>query len=503
MSVSSSAQANLKPVFYDLRLDESANVERYLQQFRNKYMFVPGFGWYLWSGKSWTPDVIGQSFVDTQVVALSLDMEFDAFLNTELAKNMTQDELDKKQKLVALFKAKSLGIRTRKNMLEGCEPELGVRVEDLNADPWSLVVRNGTLDLRTGQMWESKPEDLNTQIAAVEYDPDAQCPRFDEILRYAFDGDEEMIAFVWRVLGYTLTGLTSAQSFFFMWGKAGSGKSTICKVMHYLLGDYSLILDRESIVGTRQHPTWIADILGKRMLFVDELEQTRKLNTALINTLVSGGAMRGRKMRKDFVDIPIQGKLFITTNHRPPLGNAQDGIYRRLKPVFFPRAVEEKDKIDDFAEMLADVEGAGILNRCIAGLLDYLNNGPKPALRPPTAILEDVMDYKASEDEFTPFMDDILIQTGNAGDWVANADLRRIYEAWCQEQGYEPITSTMFSRQLSEQGFKKVDPLRASNVLTQEKKLQRGFKGVKLNIDGGWGHIGKPVWVPVTAVTAK
>ena len=56
-------------------------------------------------------------------------------------------------------------------------PGVAIDHEALDADPWLLNVRNGTIDLRTGQLRPHDPADLLTMQAAVDYDPDADGTR--------------------------------------------------------------------------------------------------------------------------------------------------------------------------------------------------------------------------------------------------------------------------------------------------------------------------------------
>lgn len=488
------AGADFKPVHMPLALNESANVDRFVKLFAGRYMFVPGIGWYEWNGERWVLDELGSVFSQTQAVATVLDMELDQYLNSPAGLELEDAEVAAVRKAVSAFRTKSLGIRARQQVLAGAEAEMGVLVSELNQDVWSLVVQGGTLDLKTGVKRPSRPEDRNTQTAAVIFDPAAVCPKFDALLEYAFPDDAEMIAYIWRVLGYTLTGLTREQRFFFLWGKSGSGKTTICEVMAHLLGDYAVELDEEALFGGG-HPTWIADLIGKRMIFKDELNQKRRMNTAVINKLVSGGTMKGRRMRKDFVDIPIHGKLFVATNHRPPMGGAADGIYRRLQPMWFQRPVSDSEKVLDYSALLAQEEGSGILRKALEGLQDYLQGG----LRPPAGIKEQVDDYKESEDDFQPFVEDFLVKTDNEKDWLAYDDLMALYTGWAQAGNIKPMTVNEVVKHLLEAGFKRAPAaVRAANQLSGVRMPKRGLSGVRVSVENaGMLTFGKPQWVPV------
>lgn len=502
METVSSAQsvADFKPVHMPLNLNESANVDRFVKLFKDRFMFVPGVGWYEWDGTRWALDELGSAFSQTQAVATVLDMEMDQWLGSPAGQQAEEEEINSLRKAVSAFRTKSLGIRSRMAVLSGAEAEMGVLVGELNKNPWELVVGNGTLDLLTGGLRSSVPADRNTQTAAVVYDAAAVCPRFDAVLQHAFPGEagESMIAYIWRVLGYTLTGSTKEQRFFFLWGKAGSGKSTICEVMRHVLGDYAVELDEEALFGGG-HPTWIADLIGKRMIFKDELNQKRRVNTAVINKLVSGGTMKGRRMRKDWVDIPVHGKLFVTTNHRPPMGSAADGVYRRLQPVWFKHPVAAADKVLDYFRILGTEEGPGILRKALEGLKDYLADG----LRPPAEIAEQVDDYKDAEDDFGPFMEDYLVLTGDEADWVANEDIMSMYTAWCEGMNIKPSTINEVGKHLVEAGFQRASkPIKAYHVLSGQRKAARGFRGMRVIVEDT-GTLSSPVrWRPVSVAPA-
>ncbi|MGI8643269.1 MAG: hypothetical protein ACR2LS_04045, partial [Thermomicrobiales bacterium] len=98
------------------------------------------------------------------------------------------------------------------------EPGIPLRKEELDADPWLLNCKNGTLELRTGTLRDADRNDLITKLVPVNYDPKAQCPAFLAFLGRVMDGHDEMIAYLRRATGYALTGDTSEEVFFFLYG---------------------------------------------------------------------------------------------------------------------------------------------------------------------------------------------------------------------------------------------------------------------------------------------
>jgi len=124
-------------------------------------------------------------------------------------------------------------------MVELAEVELPIAPNELDSDPWLLGCINGVLDLKTGKLREAKREDFITKMAHVEYDPSATCPRWELFLNQIMDGNKDLIAFLQRATGYTLTGLTVEQVLIFLIGLGANGKSVFQQVLQSLLGDYA------------------------------------------------------------------------------------------------------------------------------------------------------------------------------------------------------------------------------------------------------------------------
>ena len=118
---------------------------------------------------------------------------------------------------------------------------LATIADDYDRDPFLLTVGNGTLDLRTGQLRPSHPDDLITRATDVDYSPAAQCPRWLQFLEEVFGGDEALINFISRAVGYSLTGDTREQCLFILYGGGANGKSTFLETLLQLVGGHAAI----------------------------------------------------------------------------------------------------------------------------------------------------------------------------------------------------------------------------------------------------------------------
>jgi len=91
----------------------------------------------------------------------------------------------------------------------------------------------------TGDLREHQRSDLLTKITPIDYDPDARLDLLDRFLWDVTGEDPEMIAFLQRAVGYSLTGSTREEKLFFVHGPSRSGKSTFLDAVKMMLGSYA------------------------------------------------------------------------------------------------------------------------------------------------------------------------------------------------------------------------------------------------------------------------
>lgn len=475
-------------------LTELSFVERFIIQHQDEIMYVPNVGWYTYRSGMWRLDDMDDVLELTKRLGPQLQAErfpigggespLAAYGENEFASAM-----------------RGIGrLATRRSIVAGAaaDSRLKVHPTSLNPDPWGLNLRDGFLDLANGGTRPWRPEDRCTAMMNATWDDDADCPRFSALLEHAFGGDREMIEFMWRSLGYCLTGAVSAQVFFFLWGIRGSSKTTIAEVMIGLMGGYAQWLNEKALVGTEdQHSTWVVDLIGKRLVVKDELSRTRKINTGRLNAFVSGTTQRANKMKRDEVDVPITCKIMITTNPRPPMGNSQDGVWRRILPVEFRYAIAKEEVIPNYSQTLITEEGSGILRRAVEALWRALEDGDgvvkSKSLRAPGSVAAGAEEYADLEDDHAAFFEDVL-EVGRNDDWISNADLTSIFKTWCESNNVKPLVPSEFGKAMTSRHFKRAEPRKCVQhaLAGGKKQAQRGYWGVR--IVGEWVAI----WQPIT-----
>lgn len=374
-------------------------------------------------------------------------------------------------------------------------PGVTVTSDMLDTDPWQLVVANGVLDLKTGSLSAGQRSDLNTLSAAVAYDPAARCPKWEAHVRLITRGDAEMAAYLRRLAGYSLTGLTTEQAFFSLEGVGDNGKNVFVDPLVALLGDYADPGDSKLVTyGDKTHAAIVASLVGKRLVFVDEIPAGRHMDVERVKALTSGSTMKAQFMAKDWFTFTPQVKLWLAGNAQPPIKDTSDGIWRRMHRVLFRAKVPERSKIKGYADVLFREEGPGILNWALVGLAEWVATG---RLGMTQEVKESVRELREESDHVGAFLADCCEITGReavrsedgtwSGDWVPNTKLMAVYSAWCDGQGIakrERVNATHLGRRLSEKGIARYRDRR-------DGMTARGVDGITLTVTAVqlWGSV--------------
>jgi putative DNA primase/helicase len=309
-------------------------------------------------------------------------------------------------------------------------PGILVEHEQLDADPYLLNVRNGTVDLRTGTLRPHDPADLITIQCPVAYDPDAQAPIWKACL-IRWQPDPTVRRYIRHRAGAGATGHPT-ETVDVDYGSGGNGKSKFWGAIQHVLGDYAVVPHKSLLVAQRheQHATVVARLFRKRLAVASETKAADELDDEQVKNLTGGDRLSGRRMREDPWEFNPTHTLVMFSNHKPAVKGRDEGIWRRLRLVPWEVTIPEDERDDNLAAKL-EAEAPGILAWIVKGARYFLAKG----LTPPDAVRVATDAYRADEDTIGRFIRDVL----HIGDgWVMSVESKAELDAWCDEQGVEP-----------------------------------------------------------------
>ncbi len=311
-----------------------------------------------------------------------------------------------------------------------------------DVDPWLLGAQDGVVDLRIGRGRKATPEDRVTMRARVPYDPSAACPLWIATLASVFNYDDDLIDYVWRAFGYSLSGDCREECFFVNWGEGGNGKGTVMNTMAWVLADYADNLPFASLEATDRTsiPTDVAKLVGRRFVTASESSgDAVHLNEARIKALTGQDPITARFLHKNYFTFQPVAKFWLASNLKPTVKDESEGFWRRVHLIPFTQSfIGREDKT--LKQRLRD-EAPGILAWAVRGCLEWQAHG----LNPPPAVLAATKTYREESDPLAAFFADRCVFVGN----VQASVLYGAYKQWAEQCGFkhkEYLTLTAFGR---------------------------------------------------------
>lgn len=402
--------------------------------------------WRRYEAGCWEKDDTGATRIEFIDRLCATYMELVDSILDDINRSPSQAEKDPRrakilsiQKRVA--KLNNAGYATAALDLAASVETLRAKATDFDREAHLLALGDRTVDFHAGEVREHRPGDRITKRIPIRFDATAECPAFERFMHTITAGDEAMISYLMRAIGYSLTGFVDRDVLFFLWGKGANGKSTFTSTLKMLAGEYMTTIDIESLLAKRADNNLDykkAMLEGTRLVVTDEIPEGRRLNEAMIKALVGGDDIVARRpYEKPYVFAPTH-KLWMVGNHKPTITGTDLGIWRRIHLVPFVVTIPEADRRPRH-EVLAEFrkELPGILRWALAGYQELLDLG---GLHPPEKVIEAVKEYKSDSDQFALFLADRTDRNITARTDLR--DLLKAYLAWCEDEGEEPVVKS-------------------------------------------------------------
>lgn len=388
--------------------------------------------WLVWNGCRWLVDVSGE--IARLVKSTIRRLHIEALGNEDRAKVFRSAERRATRDNVQILASREAGVQ--------------ITPEILDADSWLLNCRNGTIDLRSGELHAHRREDQLTKLAPVDYDPSAKAPIWDEFISRIFDGNNGVADFVQRAVGYSLSGDVSEQVIFMAWGTGANGKSTLLETLAAMLGDYAMPGADDLLLAARnqRHPTEVADLFGRRIVVCQETQAGGRFDEARVKRLTGGDRVKARRMREDFWEFPPTHKLWMGTNHRPQIRGTDLAIWRRIRLIPFTVTIPSSER-DRKLPLKLRSELPAILAWAVRGCQAWQRSG----LAPPAEVIAATNAYRHAEDRFASFLAECCV-TGEQHR-VEFARLYLAFREWAERNREFVMSATAFGCALMERGF--------------------------------------------------
>lgn len=393
--------------------------------------------WFIWDRHSWRADDL------REIDRLTLRMMRQRFHESESITDLGRRELE----ATHAVRSESRSRLDATVSIARSDPRIASGGEDWDTDGWLIAATNGVIDLRTGELRAGKPEDRITMRVNAEYHPNALAPRWEQFVKEVFGEDEDLVRFVQRALGYSITGRTDEQVWFLCWGEGSNGKSTLLRAIRHVIADYHYTVPFQTfeMESKNQIPSDVAQMAGKRFITAVETTETAKLNESRIKALTGQDEMSARHLYGKWFHFTPLGKLWLAANHRPTVYDDSHAFWRRVRLIPFLQRFEG-EKIDRHLEEKLKAESSGILRWLVDGALAWQRQG----LEPPKVVMESTAQYREESDPLADFLTECCALGPQST--ASASELHQAYVSWATQRGLsqrERLGSATFGRKLA------------------------------------------------------
>ena len=323
--------------------------------------------WFIFDGKRWIPDEREQALEFAKETVIRIYGEAECI------------EDDYTRKRLQKWATASLDRRRLEAMLALARSESGIAATpgDFDQQPLYINLSNGTLDLKTMELPPHLAEDMQTNLAPVEFEPEARSELWEFCLHSWTGGDEAKEQFLQKVAGLALAGNTEEEFFVALVGPGGSGKSTFLSALLSVFGSYGRTAQFQTFLRASNSRTGrddLADLVGSRLVVANEANANARFDEALVKTITGGDKLRVRHLYARSFEYRPSFILFLACNRLPNFDMTDSGMRRRIRVVSF----EEKIRPDPIVKReLTDpsLHGSAILNWVLEGIEIHNSEG--------------------------------------------------------------------------------------------------------------------------------
>ncbi|MFC1490352.1 phage/plasmid primase, P4 family [Candidatus Latescibacterota bacterium] len=422
-------------------LSDIGNAKRLISKYGFKLQYCKEW-------KSWLHYEKGRWKVDSNDIKIT-DLAKRTILDIQ-KQIMEQASLDSKfldghEKLIRHVRT-SQSARSIENMIKlaRSEPGIPISAESLDCNKWLLNCCNGTFNLQNYKFQGHNKKHLLTTKIPVKYDPDAKCPQWEKFLITTFDDDTELIRYLQKAVGYSLTGDTGEQCMFIPHGNGANGKSTFIETIHYMLYSYARKANSTSFMSSRfdRIRNDLARLKGARFVSAVESNEDNTLDEAIIKQMTGQDTIVARFLYQEEFEFDPTWKIWLVTNHKPIIKGTDYAIWRRVQLIPFTQTFKGKDKIKNLLYKLRK-ELPGILNWAIEGYRLWRTEG----LHPPEIVRYATEEYRKEMDVIEDFIDECCVIEPEANVMVSALYSR--YQRYCHENSVKPLSKKKFGIELN------------------------------------------------------
>lgn len=437
------------------RDDDESNARCLHKLYGHMFLYCDAYGYLYWNGKYWETENAEAMLQQAAIITLR--------------KRQAVAAQAGRNQLARFCTASAKRVRDCITMLKS---RISVSVGDFDKSPRLLNCANGVVDLANGQVTPHDPTQRFTYRLPVAYQPDADQTLWADFLKDVVGGGPEVIDYLQRAVGYSLTGFISEECLFYVYGPTRSGKGTFSETLLALMPrPLAVEVDFTTFTATRDHDTQnfdLAPLKPARLIFASESNKYQTLNSAKIKSLTGGDEVRCAFKHRDHFEYKPQYKVWLLSNQPINADVDDDAAWGRMRVVNFPNSfLGQEDKSLKW-RMRTEKTLEGVFAWAVAGAIRW--HASQYGLIAPDSVKAETQKHRLDLDYVAQWLDECC--QIHPTHFEPNHRIYQSYKDWCTDNGITPKQQRGLTLSLKGKGFL-VNELRWMN-----SKAMRGVVGL-------------------------
>ena len=422
--------------------------------------FNNAYGWMVWNGTHYTPSVQRINTLIVDVIRRRL----------RAAAHLERTDLAK------VSKAMAGTVSATRSLLENL---CFVDVDEFDCEPDLINTLSGIVNLRTKKQLPHDPMYRFTWCSPVRYNPDADGSLWLDFVSATVETGD-MVGYLQEALGYSITGHTSEEALFYIFGPPRAGKGTLSEtILAIFPRPIAVEVDFNTFTQKREGDNQnfdLAPMKAARLVFASESNKYQSLNPAKVKGLTGGNLVHCAFKYGQFFSYRPQYAVWLSSNHKVNADADDDALWGRVKVISFPYSQLGREDKSLKQRMQSSENLEGVLAWLIDGAhLWYQHKGQ--GLQTPDAVTDLTRAHRDAQDSVGLWLEECC--EVKEGEWVENTKVMTSYKNWCEANGYEPKKQTGLSQSLAAHGLE-VSVVRKIYEPSGTQKTARGVQGMSL-----------------------
>lgn len=312
-----------------------------------------------------------------------------------------------------------------------------------------VSMANGLLDLdalfddQDDCIQPNTPKWFSTTSLGYNFDPDANCLKWEAFLEHNLEMDPERIKLAQEWAGYLLSATTNEQKFMLLEGEGRNGKSVFIAGLTAMLGVENVSNVPLENFGDRFALT---NTIGKLLNAVGDCGELDKTAEGQIKSFASGDRMFFDRKGISGINYTPTARLMVACNNLPRFSDRSEGIWRRVLVIPWKIRISDEEVIpgmDKIAWWQASGELPGIFLWALAGLARMKKQRGFTKSEEMRRTLDD---YREEMNPAKSYLQQYVEEA--PGSAIQSAALYSSYRHWTQENGYRPLSERQFGKEV-------------------------------------------------------